>query len=287
MMDVSKNIGTMPMEDEDWTLIDSGQILVPVGMPTMAQIPVPNSGGLTISFWTNASSHANPSVFQDIRLALQEMGIANAEIPGKPLTTSTIFVQDAKGKRHLRLDYGVRPDGTINYHWNQKGTTARFGISTHQDAGRPGAALHKFGRVFRHAGRGLIVVGAVLDGVSIYQASNRPRRVAEVVGGWTGAWAGCKTGGAAGAWAGGGIGAGAGSIVPGAGNAAAGGIGVIVGGIGGCIVGGFGGYRLGEWMGGEIYDLSEDALIWAVDTIFTGVEAVPVHELPIHTLANE
>ena len=84
-------LGSLAMEDESWEEIDAGQILVPAGMPAVAQIPIPNSGGLTLSFWTNARSHVNPSVYQDVRLALQQLGLRDAAVPGRPLSTGTIF----------------------------------------------------------------------------------------------------------------------------------------------------------------------------------------------------
>lgn len=274
------------MAEEDWELIEQGQILVPAGMPTVAQIPIPNSGGLTLSFWTNSSRFGNPTIYQDVLLALEQVGIRTPDGTTRGLSTSTIFIQDAAGKRHLRLDYGPRPGGVIDYHWNQKSTHAVFGISDHQPTGRGGQALHRYARVFRHAGRGLVVVGAVLDGVSIYQASNRPRRITEVAGGWAGAWAGCKLGGAAGAWSMGAAGTAIGTVAPGVGNAIGGAGGVAIGGIGGCLGGAFAGYQAGEWAGGELYDLSEDALQWAEDTIFTEIERLSLDEAPVLEAAN-
>lgn len=269
------------MADEDWEPLESGQILVPAAMPAIAQIPIPGTGGLALSLRTNSTRFGNPSLYQDVLLAMEQLGIRTPDGTTKGLSTSTLFIQDAAGKRHLRLDYGFRPGGVVDYHWNQKGTNARFGIADHQPTGRGGQVLHRFARVFRHAGRGLVVVGAVLDGVSIYQASNRPRRAAEVVGGWAGAWGGCKIGGAGGAWLLGKAGAGIGTVAPGAGNAIGGVGGAVIGGIGGCLGGAWFGYQGGEWAGGELYDLAEDTWVWAEDTVFSAVERLSVDKLPV------
>lgn len=256
------------MEEEEWTALDSGAILVGTGMSTLAQIPVPGHPGMTISFWTNDTARfVNRGVAEEAMSALADLGIIGerpTRVNGRRISTSTLFIQDPSGRKVLRLDYDYnKVTGQIDYHWNQKSVHAKFGIPDHAPAGRSGTALHRFARGFRHLGRGFVVAGVVMDGVAIYQASNRPRKVAEVVGGWAGAWAGCKVVGAGGALAG--------SAAPGIGTAA--------GGVGGCIVGGIGGYFAGSWAGGEIYDLGEDVVEWAEDTLFTPAEPVPVEEL--------
>ena len=65
-------------------------------------------------------------------------------------STSTLFFQDPSGRRHLRLDYGhnVRTN-TIDYHWNQKGTNANFGIADHTAVGRAGQTAYKAAKYFR------------------------------------------------------------------------------------------------------------------------------------------
>jgi hypothetical protein len=156
------------------------------------------------------------------------------------------------GKRHLRLDYGYNAaTRTIDYHWNQQGTAAKFGIRDHTPVGRAGRAAYKATKYFRHAGRLLIVAGAALDAVSVVQASKPLRRASEVAVAWTGAWVGCKV-----------VGAGAAAI-----GTMASPLGTVVGGIGGCIIGGFGGYLAGESLGGEVYD-------WAEETIFVPIPEV-------------
>ncbi|MEL6478409.1 MAG: hypothetical protein AAFR17_13865 [Pseudomonadota bacterium] len=247
------------MEEDDWEAVEAGQILVPAGMPSVAQIPIPGSGGLTISFRTRGGRFVNPTLAQDFATVLEQFGLRSPTRPAPGVSTSTLFLQSADGRRVLRLDYGYNVrTGVVDYHWNQKGTHAQFGIADHSTVGRGGANVQRFARIYRHAGRGFLILGAVLDGVAIYQADNRPRKIAEVVGGWAGAWAGCKVVGAGGAWAG--------SVVPGWGNA--------IGGAGGCLVGGIGGYFAGSWAGGEIYDLGEDTLAWAEDTFFAPAEAI-------------
>ena len=57
-------------------------------------------------------------------------------------STSALFIQDEAGKRTLRLDYGInKVTGKVDYHWNQKGTFAEFGIEGHTPAGSAGEAL--------------------------------------------------------------------------------------------------------------------------------------------------
>ena len=95
----------------------SGTVPVGIGMASVARIPVPGSNGLFIELsprgWVPKSG-----------------------------STSTVFIQDAAGKRVLRLDYGYnKGTGTIDYHWNQKGTFSEFGIPDHAPAGSAGEAL--------------------------------------------------------------------------------------------------------------------------------------------------
>ena len=70
--------------------------------------------------------------------------------------TSALFIQDAIGKRVLRLDYGFNKTSTtetqIDYHWNQKGTFGEFGIADHTPAGPAGEALYKAAKVFKYGG---------------------------------------------------------------------------------------------------------------------------------------
>jgi len=205
----------------------SGGIPYAIGQASVVRIPVPGTNGLCIELRPRGRVPATGS-------------------------TSTLFFQDVTGKRHLRLDYGYNvKTRTIDYHWNQRGTHADFGIADHSPAGRAGEAAHTAARYFRYAGRVLVVVGVAVDVVSIAQASRPMRRASEVVAGWAAAWAGCKVVGAGGAALG----------------LLASPLGSAVGGISGCVIGGIGGYYGGSAIGGEVYD-------WAESTFFTPLPEV-------------
>jgi hypothetical protein len=200
----------------------SGGIPFAIGQATVVRIPVPGTNGLCIELrgrgWVPQGG-----------------------------STSTLFFQDPTGKRHLRLDYGYNVrTRTIDYHWNQSGTHANFGIADHTPAGQAGEIAHQAARYFRYAGRVLIVVGVAGDVVSIVQASKPMRRASQVVTGWAAAWAGCEVVGAGGAALG----------------TLASPLGTAVGGIGG-----IGGYYGGSALAGEVYD-------WAENTFFTPLPEV-------------
>jgi|SRR5215475_5668412 len=223
---------------EDWNVSGSDAPLagaVPYaagpGVASVARIPVPGTNGLAIEL--------SPRGF------VPQTG-----------STSTVFIQDVTGKRHLRLDYGYNiKSKTIDYHWNQKGTAKAFGITDHTTVGRAGRITYNAAKYLKWGGRVLLVVGIAVDVWSIVQASKPLRRASEVVAGWAGAWAGCEVAGAAGAKVGT-------LIEPGLGTA--------IGGVGLCVIGGIGGYFLGSKAGGIVYD-------WAEDTFFT---PLPAAELP-------
>jgi hypothetical protein len=216
-----------PPGDDDWQSVASGNVPVGVGIGSVVRIPVPGSRGLFVEFSPRGRVPAGGS-------------------------TSTLFIQDATGKRHLRLDYGFnKTNGSVDYHWNQKGTHAQFGITDHTSTGDGGKALYKGARYFKYAGRVLLVVGAALDIYSIVVAKKKMRQVAKVVGGWAGAAGGCKLVGA--------FGAGLGSAEPGGGTAA--------GAVAGCIIGGIGGYAGASWVVGEAYD-------WVEETFFEPVPEI-------------
>ncbi len=197
-------------------------ILAGPGVASVARIPVPGTNGLAIEL--------SPRGF------VPQGG-----------STSTVFIQDVTGRKHLRLDYGYNiRSQTVDYHWNQKGTFNKFGIADHTTVGTAGRIGYKAAKYLKWGGRVLLVVGIAIDAWSIVQSSKPLRRTAQVVTGWAGAWAGCEVVGAGGAAFG--------SIEPGGGTA--------VGGFLGCIGGGIGGYFLGSKAGGIIYD-------WADDTFFT------------------
>jgi hypothetical protein len=205
----------------------SGGIPYAIGQATIVRIPVPGTNGLCIELRPRGRVPAGGS-------------------------TSTLFFQDAQGGRHLRLDYGYNVrTRTIDYHWNQKGTHADFGIADHAPAGPAGEAAYKAARYFRYAGRVFVVGGVAIDVVSVVQASNPIRRASQVVAGWASAWAGCEVVGAGGAAVG----------------LLASPLGSAVGGISGCIIGGVAGYYGGSIVGGEVYD-------WADATFFTPVPEV-------------
>lgn len=205
----------------------SGGIPYAVGQPSIVRIPIPNTDGLAIEFKPRGYIPTSGS-------------------------TSTLFYQDITGKRHLRLDYGYNvKTKTVNYHWNQQGTHANFGVTDHTSTGRGAAGVYKAAKYFRHAGRVLMVVGVAMDIVSIVKASNPLRRATQVVSGMALAWAGCKVVGAGGALGG--------SFVPV--------VGTGVGGVGGCVIGGIAGYWGGSRMGDTVYT-------WAKNTIFTKLTVV-------------
>jgi len=205
----------------------SGGVPYAIGQAGIVRIPVPGTNGLCIE--------------------LRPRG----RVP-QTGSTSTLFFQDPSGKRHLRLDYGYNiKTRTIDYHWNQKGTHAQFGIADHAPAGATGEAVYSAAKYFRYAGRVLIVVGVAVDVVSIVQASQPMRRASQVVAGWAAAWVGCKVIGAGGAAAG----------------TLASPLGTAVGGVAGCIIGGVGGYYGGSALAGEVYD-------WAENTFFTELPQV-------------
>lgn len=228
-------------DDRDWTKpweltgIDapvSGSIPFAngVAMTSVVRIPVPGTNGLAVE--------------------LRPRGF----VP-RSGSTSTVFIQDITGKRHLRLDYGYNVKSrTIDYHWNRKGSAKEFwGIQDHTTVGKNTQALYKAGKYLRWGGRILFVVGVTLDIVSIVQASNRLKRATEVVSGWAGAWAGCRVMGQGGAYLGT-------AIEPGMGTA--------VGALGGCIIGGAAGYYAASGGAGIVYD-------WGEETFFSPLPEAP------------
>lgn len=220
--------------DDDTQAPMSGSIPVGVGIASVVRIPVPGTNGLAVELtprgWTPAEG-----------------------------SSSTLFIQNASGSKHLRLDYGYNPTtNAVDFHWNQRGTSSHFGITDHTLAGPKGEAVYKGARYFKYAGRVLLVVGAAADAYSIVESDRPLRRTAEVAAGWASAWAGCKLVGAGGA--------GLGSYVGPYGTAA----GAIIG----CIGGSVAGYEGGEYLGGEIYD-------WAESTRFTPLPEVSSSELMV------
>jgi hypothetical protein len=216
------------MADDAGQAPTAGSIPYVIGQSSVVRIPIPGTPGLCLEL------------------------TPRGRIP-RGGSTSTIFIQDSAGKRHLRLDFGENPvTKTVDYHWNQRGTHQFFGLSDHSAAGGTGRLAYGAAKYFRYAGRVLLVAGAAVDIVSIVYASRPLRRASEVVAGWAGAWIGCEVAGAGGAAVGT-------ALTPGVGTAA--------GGFLGCIVGGLGGYVGGASVGAAVFD-------WAEDTVFFPVAQV-------------
>lgn len=214
-------------EKNDTKIPLSGAIPYAIGQTTVVRIPIPGTDRLAIEFKARGWAPKGGS-------------------------TSTLFLQDPTGKRHLRLDYGANPKTSmIDYHWNQKGVYATFGIEDHTLAGRNRKIAYQTAKYFRFAGRVLLVTGVAIDVFSIVQATKPLRRASQVVSAWALAWAGCKAVGAGGAYVG----------------SAGGPIGIAVVGVSGCIAGGVGGYFAGEAIAGEVYD-------WAEGTFFSPLPVV-------------
>ncbi len=204
-----------------------GEIPFVVGAVSMIPIPVPGTTGLCIQLSPRGWVPKNG-------------------------TTSTLFIQDALGKRNLRLDYGFNvKTGTVNYHWNQKGTFQTFGIADHTVVGGLGSAVYKSARYFRYAGRVLAVIGIAADVYSVVKADRPLRQATKVISGWAGAWVGCKVVGAGGAWVGT-------AVTPGMGTA--------IGGVVGCLAGGFIGYEGASRGAGRLYDWADANFVAVPET---------------------
>jgi hypothetical protein len=167
-------------------------------------------------------------------------------------STSSLFIQDITGRRHLRLDYGYnKASGLVEWHWNQKGTNATFGINNHTPVGTAEQALGQFAKYYKYAGRVFLVAGAAIDIYSIVTSSRPLRRSVQVVSGWAAGAGSCEAVGAGGATLG---------------TAIAPGLGTAIGGLVGCALGAFIGYRAAEAASGYLYD-------WTEDTVFTKLSA--------------
>jgi hypothetical protein len=213
-------VGPPVAADSDVHLGTGSAVVVGTGMAAVACIPVPGTNGLFIELK------------------------ARGWVP-KTGSTSTLFIQDGSGKRHLRLDYGYNvKTNTVDYHWNQKGTYSDFGIADHTPSGDAGEVLYRGARTLRYAGRVFLIAGLAMDLYSIVVARKRWRQVARVTAGWAGSWAGCESLGA-------GLAAAGTAIEPGLGTAIGGGV--------GCIAGGIAGYAGASWAAGHAYDWVEES----------------------------
>ena len=193
-----------------------GEIPAALGIGAAIRIPIPATHGLAVEFRPRWPTQWRP----------------------KGGTTSSIHFQDRTGRRHLRLDYGYNARSkSWEFHWNQKGTKAVFGIENHVPLGESGRTFYLATKSYKYFGRVLVLVGAALDGISIVQASQPIRRATEVVSAWALAWVGCRVGGSAGA-----------ALTLAAGPAA-----LAAGGIGGCIIGADLSYRAGAALGARVY----------------------------------
>ena len=160
-------------------------------------------------------------------------------------TTSSLFIQDLTGKRHLRLDFGFNKNSQLfEWHWNQKGTSAAFGITNHTSVGPAEQAVGQAAKIYRYLGRAFLIVGAAVDVYSIVVSSQPLRRSIQIVSGWASAAGGCKVLGASGAYLG---------------TAVAPGVGTAVGGFLGCAAGSFIGYLTAETASGHLYDWTTGA----------------------------
>ena len=207
----------------------SGLTPASLGAASVLRIPVPRTNGLGIELtprgWTPKGG-----------------------------STSSLFIQDLTGKRHLRLDFGYnKASGSVEWHWNQKGTNANFGINNHTPVGSFEQALGVSAKYYKYAGRMLLVAGIVIDLYSIVTSSRPLRRSVQVVSGWAAGGAACEAVGAGGAELG---------------TAIAPGLGTAVGGLIGCAIGAFIGYRAAGAATGYLYD-------WAEGTVFAKVRAEP------------
>lgn len=157
----------------------SGKMAVSFGMGSAVRIPIPGTNGLAI-----------------------ELTARGRVPPGG--STSTLFLQDMSGKRHLRLDYGFNTRSDVfEWHWNQRGVAKTFGITDHTPATGAAKVLGNAAKYYRYMGRAFIVTGVFIDGWSIVTASRPLRRAVQVVSAWETAAAGCELVGELGA--GGGI----------------------------------------------------------------------------------
>ena len=177
--------------------------------------------------------------------------------PQSGSTSSLLIYRKNDPKRVFRLDYhGLKStsDRPV-WHYNK---TSGFGKikglrpADHKVTGGA-AALGRTITIFRRAGRALFVTGAVMDGVDIYHAENRPREITKKIGGLAGAAAGGRAGAAFGIKAGVGFVAFVGNAGPQAAapeeivTVPAGAVvGGILGGIGGSIIGGVSGSEITE-----------------------------------------
>lgn len=229
--------GSSDAKDEGWTSMESGSVPVGVGSPgvvSVARIPVPGSQGLFVELSPRG------------KLPFYIETLPDGTKVKRFFSTSRIFIQDAQGKRVLRLDYGENvKTGQVDYHWNQKGTFKQFGIADHTSVGEFGEGLYKSAKYLKYGGRLLLVVGIASDLYSIVEAKKKVRQVLRVAAGWAGAEAGCALLG--------GEGAVAGTVVePGGGTA--------VVGIAGCLIGSVAGYAGASWATGQAYDYIEEII---------------------------
>jgi uncharacterized membrane protein YgcG len=136
------------------------------------------------------------------------------------------------------LDYGFNKNSQLfEWHWNQKGTAADFGINNHTSVGATEQLLGEAAKIYRNVGRVLVIAGAVVDVWSIVVSSQPLRRSV----------------GASGAYLG---------------TAVAPGVGTAVGGFLGCTAGSFIGYLTAERTSGHLFDWTQGALFTKINGEF-------------------
>ncbi|MBU0578248.1 S-layer homology domain-containing protein, partial [Patescibacteria group bacterium] len=194
----------------------------------------------------------------------------------------TQIYQTNNPSKYIALDYHLHETGpmagTSNFHFNQKGVYADWGVSNHQVIGPDDLTINgkgvpvNVGKGLRYVGAAGLVIGAATDAYNIYESEDRGRDTTKVVGGWTGAWAGATAfasiGASTGAWIGG---MACGTVTLGAAAIPCAVIGGSVGGFIGGMFGGVTGYLGGSYAGEEAYDAAptktQETITNTVDTV--------------------
>jgi len=190
---------------------------------------------------------------------------------GKSTSVAHIY-NELNKRKSVRLDYGYNTKtGVVDWHWNQKGVSAKFGgVIDHTPANKPVKIGGKGMKILGAAGKPLLVLGVAVDGYSIYNAEDKVEASAEVAGGWAGAYGGAK------------VGAGLAALIcsetgPGA---------VICGAVGG-IGGGIAGYYMGSEATDYMYEKKDVIVDIASDTYGYVKDGVVEAATDISNIATE
>ncbi|MFA6486189.1 MAG: CARDB domain-containing protein [Candidatus Magasanikbacteria bacterium] len=167
----------------------------------------------------------------------------------KNSTAAIQIYNNAKPKGGNRLDFHpFDSNSPAEWHLNLE-KRSQFNptkYDPHIKVGLGGELLGYAAKAEKTLGVGGLVVGAAVDGYSIYTSDNKVKETARVVGGWSGSYAGATVGASYGATWGAGIGA------------AVGPVGFVVGGMAGGFIGGIAGgvvgYLAGANAGESIYN---------------------------------